>query len=114
MDWYQIKIALSVATGISQDAMHVIVGVAFQLLLAAVLRIRISHWLPWLVVFALAALNEWSDLNLEIWPNRAEQWGETLKDLAVTMALPTLLMALSRWAPRLFARVETPPAAKEA
>lgn len=103
MDWFQIKQAMTDATGISQDALHVLAGVALQLGLAATLRLRVAHWLPWLVVLLLAAGNEWSDLRLEVWPNRAEQWGETVKDMAVTMALPTLLMALARWTPGLFA-----------
>ena len=102
MDWYQIKQALSAATGVSEDALHVFAGVAIQLLLVAALRKRVAHLLPWGIVLALAALNEWSDLQLDIWPNRADQWRETIKDLIVTMALPTVFLILSRWTPGLF------------
>lgn len=106
MLWSQFKIALSGLTGISQDAYHVLVGVVLQLFFAAALRRRVSHLAPWLFVALLAILNEWADLWIDHWPNRSTQWVESVKDVAVTLALPSLLLIVSRVAPVLFA----PPA----
>ncbi|MGQ0558761.1 MAG: hypothetical protein ACT4OE_04130 [Sphingosinicella sp.] len=102
MFWAQFKIALSGLTGVSQDAYHVLVGVALQLFMAAVLRRRVSNLAPWLFVALLAILNEWADLWIDHWPDRSTQWLESLKDVAVTLALPTVLLVVSRAAPALF------------
>lgn len=101
MDWYQFKIALTEATGVSQDALHILVGVGIQLLLGAVLRRGVSSVLPWIIVLVLEMGNEWSDLQLEVWPDRPQQWGQSIKDLLVTMAVPTTMLVLARWAPGL-------------
>jgi hypothetical protein len=55
-------------------------------------------------VLLATVANEWFDLAYEIWPSREEQWGETRKDLISTMILPSLLLLLSRFAPRIFQR----------
>ena len=102
MHWYEVKLALSTAAGVSQDALHIFAGVAGQLALALMLRRRLSHPMPWMVVLGLELVNEWSDLHIDQWDVRAVQWGESIKDVAVTMALPTLLLVLVRWVPRLF------------
>lgn len=102
MDWYQVKVALATAVGVSHDALHVLLGVLAQVVLALLLGRRLSHPLPWLVVLMAALLNEWSDFRLELWPDQAAQWGESLKDMLVTMLLPTLLLLLARYHPRLF------------
>ena len=103
MEWYHFKLALTASTGVSQDALHIFAGVIFQILLAAVLRVRLSHLMPWLAVLGLELANEYSDLHLELWPDRAVQYCESVKDLLVTMAVPTLLLVLVRFAPGLFA-----------
>lgn len=107
MDWYQLKIALSQTTGVSQDALHILAGTACQLLIAGLFRLRVSNLLPWAVVLALEVANEWSDLHFEIWPNRGQQWGESIKDMCVTLAVPTAIFLLTRWTPGLFAATQT-------
>ena len=102
MHWSEFKIALSTMVGVSQDALHVLVGVAIQLLAAMILRRRVSSFLPWLALLVLECANEWADLSLEIWPNRKDQWHESLKDLTITMAIPTVLLLAVRFAPGLF------------
>ena len=101
MDWFQLKIALSEALGVSQDALHILGGIGLHLLAAAVIRRSLSHPLPWLLVVALAVANEFFDLRLEIWPNRDDQWGETAKDLLTTLLAPTFFLLIARWAPSL-------------
>lgn len=104
MDWYQIKVFISEVGGISRDAIHILAGVAIQFAVAAVLRISIRHIVPYLVVVAAALGNEWFDLHYDVWPERAEQWAESVKDVLVTLALPTLLLLLVRRVPDLLVR----------
>ncbi len=65
-------------------------------------RRPLSDWRPWLAVLVLLVLNECVDLWVERWPDLAMQYGESAKDLLLTMILPTLGMILVRSAPRLF------------
>jgi diacylglycerol kinase len=103
VDWYQIKLLVEHSSGVSMDALHVIVGVCAQLLVAAVCRTSVGRWLPWLAVLAIEIINEANDFRIDIWPDWGMQWGEAAKDVALTMALPTLLMIAVRLKPKLFA-----------
>ena len=100
--WYQAKLMIEHASGISMDALHVLVGVLLQLLFAAVLRTSLKSWWPWLVLLALLLMNEAGDLWVERWPVPAMQFGEGLKDVALTMLLPTVLLLAARLRPAIF------------
>jgi hypothetical protein len=102
MDWFHFKQALSIATGLNMDALHVHAGLLCQILAALLLRRRLSSPWPWLVVAALAVANEWYDYRYEIWPDRGEQRAESVRDAWNTLLLPTLIMLLVRFVPRLF------------
>jgi hypothetical protein len=41
-------------------------------------------------------------LWIEQWPDLSMQYGESVKDLLLTMALPTLLLVAARLRPQLF------------
>lgn len=97
--WHPVKMGMEHALAFSPDALHVLVGVGLQLVLARLLKSTVARVSPWLGVLALELLNEWSDLTFEIWPNRPMQWGESVKDVLLTMVLPTLLLVISRWCP---------------
>jgi hypothetical protein len=99
--WFDLKTMLEHSIVFNDDALHVLAGVLLQLLAAAVLRSWIGRAAPWLIVFALELANEASDLWVELWPQaaRSAQLGEGLKDVLLTMALPTLLLATARWFP---------------
>ena len=101
-NWHEAKTFIEHASIVSPDALHVLVGTAIWLIAAIVLRRRLSAWLPWLIVLGLALFNELVDLCVERWPDVAMQYGEGMKDLALTMALPTVLLALTRRVPGLF------------
>jgi hypothetical protein len=90
------------STGFSRDSLHVILGVCFQLLVAATLKTSVSRWLPWFVVFTAAAANELHDLVFEYWDWPARQFGESVKDIVLTMILPTLILLLAKYMPWLF------------
>jgi hypothetical protein len=102
--WVEWKTVLEHSIAFHDDALHVIVGVIVQLAAAWVLRRALAELGPWLVVLALELLNEWRDLAWDLWPAplRSAQVGEGFKDLLLTMGLPTLLMLLARFSPRLF------------
>jgi hypothetical protein len=111
MDWGETKIVIAeVSGGMSNDAIHILIGVAIQLALAAVLRVSVAHWFPWLAVLAIAIVNEYYDLGQEVWPARDVQIGESLKDVLLTMAVPTVLLLAARFTPRLLVRLAEPDA----
>ncbi|HZF44923.1 MAG TPA: hypothetical protein VEZ26_01200 [Sphingomonadaceae bacterium] len=100
--WGDSKTLVEHSVGFSHDALHVLAGPCIQLLTAAILRTSIRSPWPWFVVLLLELANEWHDLRAEHWPDPQMQWGEGVKDVILTMALPTLLLALGRFAPSLF------------
>ena len=102
--WHEVKMFIEHASIITSDALHVVIGVGLWVLAAVVLRRRLTDWLPWLVVLAAAVFNETVDLWVEQWPDAAMQYGESAKDILLTMLLPSLLMAAAREQPQLFAR----------
>src|SRR5687768_16086511 len=91
-------------SGLDMDALHVHAGVLGLILLALLLRRPLSSLLPWLVMFAAALANELYDLHYEVWPDhdRGRQIGEGVRDLWNTMLLPTMILLLARFRPRLF------------
>ena len=101
IDWYQLKLFAQHSTGVSMDALHVIVGVVLQLLLALLFRSSVARPMPLLVVLALALLNEANDFRVEIWPDPGMQFGEAVKDVVLTMFLPTLIFLVARYRPKL-------------
>lgn len=109
MDWFTFKTLAAEMTGTSKDALHVIFGVAGQLLATAALRRTIAHPLPWCCVLVAELINEWHDLTYEVWLDRP-MWPGSVHDIIVTMALPTLLLVVARLAPnRIFSSPIAPP-----
>jgi hypothetical protein len=100
--WYQIKLLIEHASGISMDALHILVGFILFLLAARLLKTGVASPRPWLVLLLLELLNEAYDLRVEIWPNFGTQLGEGIKDILLTMILPTLVALLAYWRPCLF------------
>lgn len=100
--WQEAKLFLRHSLAFSLDALHVIVGVVLMVAAALLLRKPLSTPTPWLVVFIFAFVNEIIDLYAEQWPHPAMQYGEGVKDLLLTMMLPTLLLLTSRSFPRVY------------
>lgn len=99
--WYDAKLVIERSATVSSDAMHVIAGVMLQILGALIFRRPLSSWRPWLLVAILTLFNETVDLWAERWPVIAMQVGEGLKDLFLTLLLPTVLMLAFRLSPSL-------------
>ena len=101
MDWVQFKDYLSQVTDLSQDALHIYAAVLIQFAAALLLRRSLAHPLPWLCLLAVLVVNEAVDLRE---PDRPiEEWQVVggLRDVWNTLLLPTVLMLLARFAPRL-------------
>ena len=104
MDWHRLKIWMEKGSGLDMDALHVHAGLFGLILLALLLRRPLSSLLPWLVMLALAVANEAYDLHYEVWPpdDRGRQIGEGVRDLWNTMLLPTMILLVARYYPKLF------------
>ena len=102
MDWQHIKDVIALWTGLERDALHIYAALLVQLGSALILRRNLGHWGPWACVLALAVGNEMLDMYGD---GLVEQWeiDAGLHDLWNTMLLPTLLLLLARFAPRLVA-----------
>lgn len=105
--WGEAKSFIETNIGIDNDLFHVIAGPVVQVLAALVLRRSVQRIAPWLVVLVLELLNEWHDLATETWPVRNMQYGEGLKDILLTMMLPTIVLLLTRNYPHWF-RMQPP------
>ena len=102
MDWYGVKEWLEYWSGLDMDSLHVHAGVLGQLGAALVLRRPIRSVVPWLLVLAAALANEAYDFQYEIWPDRSAQLDGGIRDIWNTMLLPTVLLLLARFYPRVF------------
>lgn len=99
---YDAKIFIERSLSFHNDALHVMAGLALAIVFAAVLRRSLANWLPWLAVLAIELLNEANDYFFEIWTNAVpQQFGEMTKDVALTMAMPTLVLVVARFWPHL-------------
>jgi hypothetical protein len=104
MDWYSIKMLVVGQTDLGRDALHIFFGVAGQILVAAIVGRSLAHPVPWIAVLIAELVNEFFDLNEgDVWGDRP-MWPGSVRDLVVTMTLPTLLLVLVRYAPGLFGR----------
>ena len=100
--WHQGKLFIEHALTISHDTLHIIAGVLLWIALGLGLRRPLPSWRPWLWLFALILCNEAVDLWVERWPDPGQQYGEGVKDLLLTMAVPTIVMLVARARPDLF------------
>ena len=100
IEWFQLKTLVEHAISFSDNALHIFAGVLVQIAVAALLRRSLASWWPWVAALALELGNEWVDLAIERWPVPAEQYGEGIRDIILTMAMPTLLLLIARVRPR--------------
>lgn len=101
IDWYQLKLFAQHSSGISMDALHVIAGVALQMLIALMFRSSAARPLPLVAVLLFALANEANDFRIEFWPDLGMQLGEAAKDVILTMVLPMLIFLVARRRPKL-------------
>lgn len=104
ISWYQLKLFIAHASGISMDAWHILVGVVAFLVIARLLDSNVARPLPWLLLLAAELINEAYDIFIERWPDLGSQLGEGAKDVMLTMALPTLIAIVAHRWPRLLSK----------
>jgi hypothetical protein len=79
-------------SGLPDPALHVILGLVIFFVAAAILRVPVSNWKPWLVVLGLQLVNEGADLLREVIEGGTVFLRGSLIDTAVTLLLPTLIV----------------------
>ncbi|MCF2514335.1 hypothetical protein LVY65_04545 [Sphingomonas sp. G124] len=97
--WYQAKLFVEHALGVSMDALHILVGFSLFLLVARLLRAPLASPRPLLALLVIELINEAYDLYVERWPSLGSQLGEGFKDVLLTITLPTLILVMARWRP---------------
>lgn len=108
-DWFDVKALVEQLSGVSRDALHIYLGVAVQLFVAALPRQSLARGWPWLAALVAASANEWYDLHFATWPDVTQQRMESVKDMLTTLAIPTVLLLIARFAPALFRERAPPP-----
>ena len=102
MDWMALKEVVG-GLALEKDALHVYAAFSVQAGAAAVFRKPLSKWHPWLAVLAAELANESFDLWFGEEPEvRPWQIAGATHDIINTMILPTALLLLCRFSPRLF------------
>lgn len=94
--WHDAKILLEHSTSVDHDSLHLLVGALLWVLCATVARRPLRDWLPLFCIFLVILINETVDFWIEIWPEKAMQWGEGAKDIMMTMAVPLVLFTALR------------------
>ena len=100
--WHHGKLYIEHSVPIEHGTLHVIIGVLAWLTTALLARRTVSSWFPWLGIFALILWNEATDLWVERWPDRSMQYEDGVKDIILTMLVPTVLLFAVRLRPQLF------------
>ena len=111
MDSEALKAAVEAWTGLDRDALHVYAAVLIQLASAALLRRTLASPWPWLVVLAFALGTHGPTVSRR--SSRGVEKAAALHDLWNTMLLPTLLLLVVRFVPRLTTRARPAASASE-
>lgn len=99
-DWIALKQAIAVWTGLDHDALNILGSLLLCMIAAFACRRPLSHPLPWLSVFTAAVANELGAGFADGVYDHVEL-AMSRHDVPVVMIVPTLLFAVSRWAPQL-------------
>lgn len=110
--WKEGKLFFEHSVSVSTDALHLITGVLILMVSALLLHKPVSSRWPWLVVLVFTCLNEAIDLWIDQWPSPGMQFGESARDIFVTMLLPTLLLFTARKTPQLYIPKSKPTATR--
>lgn len=103
MSWYEIKTWLVQTLELDKDALHIYAALLVQLIVAIFTRRSLASPLPWIAALVVVLLNEYIDYQnigsseKSIARYKAAAW----HDMWNTMLLPTVLILLARYWPRL-------------
>jgi len=96
-EFQQAKMWLVETLHLSKDVLHIYVALIVFFGTCLLFRWRASQWKPWLCVLAAALAGEAWDIRDSIAQEGQIFVLASLKDLANTMLLPTLLLAFTRY-----------------
>ena len=92
--WLATKASLEAAVPFSSGWLHLAVGPLIFVAAALAMRKPLSSWWPWLIVLVLGVANEIIDLALGV--SGVKEFGLSGTDLLLTLAIPTIMLALAR------------------
>lgn len=92
LSWYESKLLLEDASALTNDMLHVLAGAGLWTMLILASRRGATSWLPWLCVLVVIFWNEAVDIWIDPWPDPGPQYNESIKDVILTVAVPTALM----------------------
>ena len=103
-DWIYWKSWLSLYLKMSDDMLHIHVGLILLIAAAFVLRRPPWHWLPWLSVAAVEGVNELYDVFQTAYVTDEGNWASAWHDFWLTMLWPTAIALTFPWLSRHAAR----------
>lgn len=92
MNWTYLKGAISDATGLSPDCLHIQSGLLILVLAAMILRRPPWTWQPWLAVLVAETINESYDLLQAVYPTDEHNIPASLHDFWLTMFWPSAIL----------------------
>lgn len=95
-EFQQAKLWLADSVGLAKDALHIYVGLALFLLVAALFRLPLRDWRPLAAVFLAAAAGELWDLLDTAAAGQTLHWRRSWHDMWNTLFWPTMLFLLAR------------------
>ena len=93
----QVKAWLVETLGLPRDALHIYIGLAILLGVAALFRLSLRDWRPIAAVLLVAMAGEAWDLIDSHSRGRGLRWANSWHDLWNTMLWPTILVLLARF-----------------
>lgn len=81
--------------GLPDPALHALIGLTIYLLSAALFRLPLRSWWPWVIALTAQLINEAADIARDVMDGDIIRWRGSLMDTAVTLALPTLIVLVS-------------------
>lgn len=88
---------LVTAFGLPKDALHIYVGLAVFLLVAALFRLSLRDWRPLFAVLLVALAGEAWDLGDSWADGERLQWAMGWHDIWNTLFWPLVLFIVARW-----------------
>ena len=93
----RLKLAIAELTGLSKDTLHVYVGLAVFLAVAAVSPRRLRSIVPLLAVAAVAIAGELVDIRVDLATVGYWQWKASIHDMLNTLFWPAMIWLLARF-----------------
>lgn len=96
-DWIYWKSWLSLYLRMSDDMLHIHVGLILLIAAALILRRPPWHWLPWTCVAVIEAANELYDVLQTAYVTDEGNWPAAWHDFWLTMLWPTAIALTFPW-----------------